>query len=50
MSKRPRAGVIEVGAMGKNRARLYCELPIVELTGIADALAFSDYNKSFGVE
>jgi UDP-N-acetylglucosamine 3-dehydrogenase len=31
-----RAGVIGVGAMGKNHARLYSELPGVELIGVAD--------------
>jgi UDP-N-acetylglucosamine 3-dehydrogenase len=30
------AGVIGVGAMGKNHARLYSELPGVELIGVAD--------------
>lgn len=31
-----KAGVIGVGAMGKNHARLYSELPNVELIGVAD--------------
>ena len=31
------AGVIGVGAMGKNHARLYSQLPGVELVGVADA-------------
>ena len=36
MIKQLRAGVIGVGAMGKNHARLYSELPYVELIGVAD--------------
>ena len=36
MRKQPRVGVIGVGAMGKNHARLYSELPGVELIGVAD--------------
>ena len=36
MRKRLRAGVIGVGAMGKNHARLYSELFDVELIGVAD--------------
>lgn len=36
MRKQLRAGVIGVGAMGKNHARLYYELPGVELIGVAD--------------
>jgi len=32
-----KAGVIGVGAMGKNHARLYSELPGVQLVGVADA-------------
>jgi len=31
-----RAGVIGVGAMGQNHARIYSELPDVELVGVAD--------------
>jgi len=34
--KRLRAGVIGVGAMGRNHARLYSELPGVELVGVSD--------------
>jgi UDP-N-acetylglucosamine 3-dehydrogenase len=34
--KRLRAGVIGVGAMGRNHARLYSELPGVELIGVSD--------------
>lgn len=37
MRRRLRAGVIGVGAMGKNHARLYSELPGVQLVGVADA-------------
>lgn len=33
-----RVGVIGVGAMGKNHARVYSELPNVELVGVADPL------------
>ncbi|HEY4711623.1 MAG TPA: UDP-N-acetylglucosamine 3-dehydrogenase [Dehalococcoidia bacterium] len=36
MRKQLRAGVIGVGAMGKNHARLYSELKGVELIGVAD--------------
>lgn len=36
MRKQVRAGVIGVGAMGKNHARLYSELNDVELVGVAD--------------
>lgn len=36
MRKQLRTGVIGVGAMGKNHARLYFELPGVELIGVAD--------------
>jgi UDP-N-acetylglucosamine 3-dehydrogenase len=36
LRKRLRAGVIGVGAMGKNHARLYSELPGVELIGVSD--------------
>ena len=36
MTKRFRAGVIGVGAMGRNHARLYSELPGVELAGVSD--------------
>jgi len=36
LRKQPRVGVIGVGAMGKNHARLYSELPGVELIGVAD--------------
>ena len=36
MRKRLRVGVIGVGAMGKNHARLYSELPNVELIGVSD--------------
>lgn len=36
MRKQLRAGVIGVGAMGKNHARLYSELPGVQLVGVAD--------------
>jgi len=32
-----RVGVIGVGSMGQNHARVYAELPTVELAGIADA-------------
>ena len=32
-----RVGVIGVGSMGRNHARVYAELPTVELAGIADA-------------
>ena len=32
-----RVGVIGVGSMGRNHARIYAELPTVELAGIADA-------------
>ena len=32
-----RAGVIGVGSMGQNHARVYAELPGVELAGVADA-------------
>jgi predicted dehydrogenase len=32
-----RAGVIGVGSMGQNHARVYAELPGVELVGVADA-------------
>jgi UDP-N-acetylglucosamine 3-dehydrogenase len=35
--KRLRAGVIGVGAMGRNHARLYSELPGVQVIGVADA-------------
>ena len=31
-----KVGVVGVGAMGKNHARLYSELPCVELVGVAD--------------
>jgi UDP-N-acetylglucosamine 3-dehydrogenase len=58
LRKRLRAGVVGVGAMGKNHARLYAELPDVELIGVADVnetlaisvaqsygcKAFADYN------
>jgi UDP-N-acetylglucosamine 3-dehydrogenase len=37
MAKELRAGVIGVGAMGKNHARLYSQLPGVELVGVADS-------------
>lgn len=36
MRRRLRAGVIGIGAMGKNHARLYSELPGVQLIGVAD--------------
>lgn len=36
MRKQLRAGVVGVGAMGKNHARLYSELPGVELIGVSD--------------
>ena len=36
MSRPLRVGVIGVGAMGKNHARLYSELPGVELLGVSD--------------
>lgn len=39
MRKRLRVGVVGVGAMGKNHARLYSELPGVELIGVADTNA-----------
>lgn len=32
-----KVGVIGLGAMGKNHARVYSELPDAELVGIADA-------------
>ena len=35
----PRVGVIGVGAMGQNHARVVAELPGVELAGVADASA-----------
>jgi UDP-N-acetylglucosamine 3-dehydrogenase len=58
LRKRLRAGVVGVGAMGKNHARLYAELTSVELIGVADVnetlaisvaqsygcKAFTDYN------
>ena len=58
MGKQLRVGVIGVGAMGKNHARLYSELPGIELIGVADVSetlaisvaqsygckAFADYN------
>ena len=34
-----KAGVIGVGMMGRNHARLYSELPDVELVGVADVSA-----------
>jgi len=37
LRRRLRTGVIGVGAMGKNHARLYSELPNVQLIGVADA-------------
>jgi len=37
LAKQLRAGVIGVGAMGKNHARLYSQLEGVELVGVADA-------------
>ena len=37
MSRRVKAGVVGVGAMGKNHARIYSELPDVELVGVSDA-------------
>jgi UDP-N-acetylglucosamine 3-dehydrogenase len=37
LKKIVRAGVIGVGSMGKNHARLYSEFPDVELVGVADA-------------
>ena len=36
MRKQLRAGVVGVGAMGKNHARLYSQLPGVKLIGVAD--------------
>ena len=45
MGKRIRAGVIGVGAMGRNHARIYSELPDVELAGISDA----DYKRAQSV-
>jgi len=45
LKKRLRAGVIGVGAMGKNHARIYSELPGVELVGISDA----DYRRTKSV-
>jgi len=36
LRKRSRAGVIGIGAMGKNHARVYSQLPDVELIGVAD--------------
>jgi len=36
LGKQLRAGVIGVGAMGKNHARLYSELPGAELIGVSD--------------
>jgi UDP-N-acetylglucosamine 3-dehydrogenase len=36
LGKQLRAGVIGVGAMGKNHARLYSELPGVKLVGVSD--------------
>lgn len=55
----PKVGVIGLGAMGKNHARVYAELRDVELVGVADSdpqlaediaskynvLAFSDYKQ-----
>ena len=38
MEKLLRAGVIGLGAMGKNHVRIYSELPEVELVGIADVV------------
>jgi len=37
MARLLRAGVIGLGAMGKNHARVYSELPEVELIGVADS-------------
>jgi len=37
MEKELRAGVVGVGAMGRNHARLYSQLPGVALVGVADA-------------
>ncbi|WP_436930358.1 Gfo/Idh/MocA family protein [Halosimplex halobium] len=37
MSERVRAGVVGVGNMGRHHARVYSELPGVELVGVADA-------------
>ena len=37
MRRRLRAGVIGVGAMGRNHARLYSELSNVQLVGVADS-------------
>ena len=37
MENQLRVGVIGVGAMGKNHARIYTELPGVELIGVSDA-------------
>ena len=35
--RRPlRAGVVGLGAMGRNHVRVYCEMPDVELTAVAD--------------
>ena len=45
MRKQVRIGVIGVGAMGKNHARVYSELPGVELVGISDV----DYKKTQSV-
>ena len=36
MKNKLRVGVVGVGSMGKNHARLYSELPGVELVGVAD--------------
>jgi predicted dehydrogenase len=35
--ERPKAGVVGVGSMGQHHARVYDELPAVELAGVADA-------------
>ncbi len=37
MASKLRIGVIGVGAMGKNHARIYAQFPNVELIGVADA-------------
>ncbi|WP_459192004.1 Gfo/Idh/MocA family protein [Halosimplex sp. J119] len=37
MTDRVRAGVVGVGSMGRHHARVYSELPSVELVGVADA-------------
>ena len=35
--KKSRVAVIGVGAMGKNHARVYADMPDVTLVGVADA-------------